>query len=273
MPAIDGPEAFAAAFGVSRETIDRLVIYADLLKQWQKAVNLVAPSTLDALWHRHFADSAQLLALAPPTATRWLDLGSGGGFPGLVLAILLAGRFEHVRPTPPSPRERAEGWGDGRPPTPRPLSVPNPLASLGAARGNADRRDATARPIRVTLVESDSRKAAFLREVVRQTGLAATPVAVDILSARIESITTQGKVESVDVITARALAPLEQLFRLAAPVFGSATVGLFLKGREVGREVAAARRSWEFSVELAPSATDADGRVAVVRRLRARAEG
>ena len=108
--------------------------------------------------------------------------------------------------------------------------------------------------------------------MVRQTGLAATPVAVDILSARIESITTQGKVESVDVITARALAPLEELFRLAAPLFGAATVGLFLKGREVDREVAAARQSWEFSVELAPSVTDADARVVLVRRLRAKAE-
>lgn len=224
MPLIGDPQAFSAAFGISRETIGRLETYADLLKRWQKAVNLVAPSTIDKLWHRHFADSAQLLAHAPPSALRWLDLGSGGGFPGLVLAIMLAGRSE------------------------------------------ADRR------IHVTLVESDTRKAAFLREVVRQTGLAATPVAVDILSARIESITTQGKVESVDVVTARALAPLEQLFRLAAPLFGTATVGLFLKGREVDREVAAAQRSWEFSVELARSITDADARVVLVRRLRAKAE-
>lgn len=221
---LEGPEDFAAAFGISRETTDRLVTYAALLKQWQKAVNLVAPSTLATLWHRHFADSAQLLAYAPPAAGHWLDLGSGGGFPGLVLAILLAGRSD------------------------------------------------SSSTVRVTLVESDTRKAAFLREVVRQTGLAATPVAVDILSARIESITTQGKVESVDVITARALAPLEELFRLAAPLFGAATVGLFLKGREVDREVAAARQSWEFSVELAPSVTDADARVVLVRRLRAKAE-
>ena len=86
---IRGPEDFAAAFGASRETLDRLAIYERLLRQWQKTINLVAPSTLDAIWHRHFADSAQLLPLAPEAAT-WVDLGSGAGFPGMVVAILLA---------------------------------------------------------------------------------------------------------------------------------------------------------------------------------------
>ena len=76
-------------FDVSRETLDRLAIYEALLRQWQKAVNLVAPSTLDAVWHRHFADSAQIVRLAPH-ARSWTDLGSGAGFPGLVVAILLA---------------------------------------------------------------------------------------------------------------------------------------------------------------------------------------
>ncbi len=79
---------FARHFDVSRETLDRLATYERLLKQWQKAVNLVAPSTLDSVWHRHFADSAQLATHIPPTARRLADLGSGAGFPGLVLAIL-----------------------------------------------------------------------------------------------------------------------------------------------------------------------------------------
>src|SRR5262245_27439342 len=83
------PAQFAATFAVSRETLARLEAYEALLRRWQKAVNLVASSTLEAVWQRHFADSAQLLALAPSART-WLDLGSGGGFPGLVLAILLA---------------------------------------------------------------------------------------------------------------------------------------------------------------------------------------
>jgi len=94
-PLINSPEAFADAFRVSRETVERLRLYEELLRRWQKAINLVAPSTLEQIWHRHFADSAQLLDFAPEMAGRtdapvWLDLGSGAGFPGMVIAILLA---------------------------------------------------------------------------------------------------------------------------------------------------------------------------------------
>lgn len=78
-----------AGLNVSRETNERLQIYADLLRTWNPKINLVAPSTLDDLWSRHFTDSAQLLRLAPPAFDHWADLGSGGGFPGLVIAILL----------------------------------------------------------------------------------------------------------------------------------------------------------------------------------------
>lgn len=88
--AVDGPTGFAEAFKVPRETIHRLTRYAELLAHWQKSTNLVAPSTLPALWSRHFADSAQLAKLAPE-ARLWLDLGSGAGFPGLVVALLNAG--------------------------------------------------------------------------------------------------------------------------------------------------------------------------------------
>ena len=87
---IDGPESFAEAFKVPRETILRLTRYGDLLAHWQKTTNLVGPSALKDLWSRHFADSAQLRNLAPD-AQLWLDLGSGAGFPGLVVAILQTG--------------------------------------------------------------------------------------------------------------------------------------------------------------------------------------
>ena len=73
------------ALNVSRETLARLDLYVDLLLTWQKITNLVAPSTLPEIWMRHIADSLQLLDLAP-NAKIWLDLGSGGGFPGVVLA-------------------------------------------------------------------------------------------------------------------------------------------------------------------------------------------
>jgi 16S rRNA (guanine527-N7)-methyltransferase len=90
---MDGPATLQAARGVSRETLDRLQIYADLLRRWNPAVNLVSPASLDRLWSRHILDSAQILDIAPPAST-WIDLGSGGGFPGLVIAILAA----HERP-------------------------------------------------------------------------------------------------------------------------------------------------------------------------------
>jgi 16S rRNA (guanine527-N7)-methyltransferase len=83
-----GPEDFAARTGVSRETLARLKAYADLLTDWNARHNLVAKSTLPDLWQRHFWDSAQLVPLLPPDAHTLADLGSGAGFPGLVLAAL-----------------------------------------------------------------------------------------------------------------------------------------------------------------------------------------
>ena len=88
---VSGREKFAEVFKVPRETIHRLDRYAERLAHWQKSTNLIAPSTLPRLWPRHFADSAQIRGLAPE-ARLWLDLGSGAGFPGLVVAILQTGQ-------------------------------------------------------------------------------------------------------------------------------------------------------------------------------------
>ena len=206
---------FERAFGVSRETIERLEVYAALLAKWQKTINLVAPSTVPDVWHRHFADSAQLLALAPAGASKWLDLGSGGGFPGLVIGIMLAER-------PGS---------------------------------------------RLTLIESDARKCAFLREVVRQTGLA-THVAVDIVTDRIELGANTTSVGAVDVVSARALAPLDRLLGWCQPFFGPESVGLLPKGREIQAELAEARKNWRFQAELVASRTQEDGRIVVLRELK-----
>jgi 16S rRNA (guanine527-N7)-methyltransferase len=171
----------------------------------------VAPSTLDDVWHRHFADSAQLWQYRPADARTWLDVGSGAGFPGLVLAM------------------------------------------LGAETGGT----------RHFLIESDSRKAAFLRAVARETG-----VAVDILCTRIENPETHAKVGAVHCVTARALAPLPRLVELVAPYFTSSTLGLFLKGREVAAEIEEAARSWQFASELHPSLTDKDARVVLLKALK-----
>ena len=189
----------------------RLNLYESLLRRWQPAVNLVAPATLPQIWGRHFADSAQLAALVPATARCLVDLGSGGGFPGLVLAVILHGKGLQ----------------------------------------------------RVILVESDTRKAAFLREVARQTC-----VPVEILSIRIEKAATQLKGAEVDVVTARALAPLDRLLALAAPLIGADTVGLFLKGRDAQAEIEAAGRHWSFEVSLVQSVTDANASIVAIRRLR-----
>ncbi len=252
-----GPEDFAVAFGVSRQVVDRLAVYETLIRQWQKTINLVAASTLDAIWHRHFADSAQLLSLAP-AARIWVDLGSGAGFPGLVVAICLA------EGASPSPRERGEGRGEGQQQTPEQAAAPhpNPLPMPEEAWGEGTRP-------RVTLIESNARKCAFLREVVRQTGIAPS-VSVDILSTRIEVAATQASLAGPYVVTARALAPLNRLLELSAPLFASRTVGLFLKGRDAAAELDAAKKMWSFNAELIPSRTEAGAHVVVIRDLQAK---
>jgi 16S rRNA (guanine527-N7)-methyltransferase len=212
---IAGAAEFVRTFGVSRETVDRLQVYADLLGAWQKSINLVAPSTVADVWHRHFADSAQLVTLAPQGPLTWVDLGSGAGFPGLVVAILLAER------------------GD----------------------------------CRVVLVESDGRKCAFLREVARKTDIRGR-IAVDIVTERIETAANTIRVGGVDVVSARALAPLERLLGLCHPFFGPSTVALLPKGRELEAELAVARQCWHFVETRTPSLTANESWVLGVRSLR-----
>ncbi len=208
---IDGPETFARAFPVSRETLDRLTLYAQLLGQWGRVQDLVAPSTLDDIWHRHIADSAQVLPLAPPDTKIWADLGSGAGFPGLVLAILARDR---------------PGF-------------------------------------KMHLIESSNRKCSFLREVARRTG-----APVEIHCMRIEQLATQRTVGAVELVTARALAPLASLLGLAKPLLADTTRALFLKGRDAPREIEAARQVWQFQSEMTASRTDPDGRIVDIRHLR-----
>ncbi len=205
---------FQNAFSVSRETISRLGIYEKQLQLWQKTINLVAPSTLDQIWHRHFADSAQILALAPKNPKTWIDLGSGAGFPGLVVAILLAGQGAKTR---------------------------------------------------VTLIESDTRKAAFLREVAR-----AVAVPVDILALRIEAAATRANVECACVVSARALAPLPKLLGFASPFCTAETTCVMMKGREAAAELQAAEKEWYFQATSTPSVTDPEASVVAITGLSAR---
>jgi 16S rRNA (guanine527-N7)-methyltransferase len=196
---------------VSRETRARLEHYVTLLKSWQRIKNLVGPGTLDTVWTRHILDSAAVLDVVPE-ARRFVDLGSGAGFPGLVVAILLA-------ETP------------------------------GA---------------HVDLVESNSRKASFLRTVARETG---APVTVH--PDRIEDAVPKlaAGAAPIDVVTARALAPLERLLQLAGPLLARGAVGIFHKGRELAAEVAAARDHWRFDLVEHPSSTDPSARLVAIRNV------
>ena len=190
-----------SAVDVSRETREKLELLERELRRWQAIKNLVGPATLDRIWDRHIVDSLQLLDLAPDART-WLDLGSGAGFPGLVLAI------------------------------------------AGAERG-----------LRVHLVESNSRKCAFLRHVVRLAGAPAT-----IHEARLEAV-IPGFVGRADVVSARALAALPLLLEWTEPLLKAGTIGLFPKGRDAEIELTEARKRWTFAADILPSRTDSEARI------------
>lgn len=184
---------------VSRETSEKLSAYAALVRKWNPAINLVGRSTLAELEGRHIADSAQLFDLMPPDTGTWVDLGSGAGFPGLVVAILA--------------EEKAPG-------------------------------------LRVTLIESDRRKATFLRTVIRELCLKN----VAVLAERIEDAPPQ----RADVLSARALAPLSQLFDFAKRHLSPCGIALFPKGARYREELETALASWHFDVQEKPSSTDPD---------------
>lgn len=203
-----GREDVLREWSVSRETAARLDLLVSELQRWQPIKNLVGPATLPQVWPRHIADSLQLTDFAPE-AKRWLDLGSGAGFPGLVLAIALGNQ---------------------------------PEAS-------------------VDLVESNGRKCAFLRQVARLTGSPARVHQARIEDA-IEDFTGQ-----VEVVTARALAPLTQLLAWTYPLLKTGTVALFPKGRDLNTELTEARKSWTFEAEIFPSRTDSESRIVRISAL------
>ena len=184
-----------------------LDIYAALLRRWQAKINLVSAATLEDIWLRHFADSAQVLAAAP-RLTRWADLGSGAGFPGMVTALLLKARKDSV----------------------------------------------------VHLIESDQRKASFLRAVSRET---AAPAIIH--AERIEAALPQLAGE-IDGVSARALAPLPHLLELAQKPMAAGALGVFLKGEEWRDELTAVEALGSFSCESAASRTRRGARIVVIKR-------
>lgn len=201
------PEQFAALTGADAAALARLSLYLELLEKWQRRINLVAASTLADPWRRHMLDSAQLLPMLPAgyDVPHIADLGSGAGFPGLVLALM----------------------------------------------SNAA----------VTLVESDSRKCAFLREVIRTTG---TPARVE--TARIEALPPV----AADVVTARACAPLPRLLGYVHRHLAPDGTALLLKGRNAAPELTQAGKTWMMSASLMPSQSDPSGHVIKITAIRPR---
>ncbi len=199
-----GAEDVLEALNVSRETSDRLRLLADLLLKWNPKINLVSKSTLGDLWDRHIFDSAQIFDLVPHPVAHWVDIGSGGGFPGLVVAILAAEK---------DPEQKT------------------------------------------TLIESDQRKCAFLRTVLRETGVPGI-----VMTKRIEEADPQ----NADVLSARALADLSQLCGFAERHLRLEGTALFPKGVTWQKELREAEESWSFSREVITSKSEPE---AVVLKL------
>jgi 16S rRNA (guanine527-N7)-methyltransferase len=195
---------------VSRETQGRLEHFAALFLKWSRSINLVAPSTVKDLWDRHIADSAQIFQLCPEPI-HWVDLGSGGGFPGIVTAIL--------------------------------------LAEVGSGR--------------VDLIESNQKKAAFLRVCLMECEARGAVHAI-----RIEAAASA--IPTCDAVSARALADLEALMGYAAPwAADNEKLRLLLhKGRDYQREVEKARGRWEFDLLKHVSVVDPDSVILEIARPR-----
>jgi 16S rRNA (guanine527-N7)-methyltransferase len=192
---------------VSRETEARLGAFVALLDRWRRKTNLIADSTFASVWTRHIADSAQLIALAPG-AKRWVDMGSGAGFPGLVIAIALA-------------------------------DIPGAM---------------------VHCIESDRRKAAFLREAARATGAAAV-----IHPVRVEAIDPE-TLGPVDAVTARAFAPLPLTLKLARPWIERGAVAVFPRGESAKDQLAATPGAEAYAIETLPSVVDPKAAILRIRQ-------
>lgn len=197
-----------AGLDVSRETLQSLEDFSALVCRWNPAINLVSKATLPDLWSRHIVDSAQLFQRCPLDAKLWLDIGSGGGFPGIVVAVLA----KELRPN-----------------------------------------------MAVALVESDLRKATFLREAGRHLSLA-----LQVHSVRVESLPPA----NADVLSARALAPLAALLESADKHLAKSGVALFPKGGQHNSEIAEARKDWSFDLTLLPSLSDEKAALLEIRNVR-----
>ncbi len=194
---------------VSRETVIKLEVLCEMVVRWNRTINLIGTASIDTIDLRHIADSEQILSYAPQSPSHWLDLGSGGGFPGLVVAAHLAEQSPDCR---------------------------------------------------VTLIESDRRKAVFLREASR-----AMRLTTHVLAERIESVPKQ----NADVISARALAPLDLLLQMANHHAVAHCTCLFLKGHRADHEIESAKaKGWSFELQQHKSQTEPTGVILAVGKIK-----
>ncbi|MDE4098073.1 MULTISPECIES: 16S rRNA (guanine(527)-N(7))-methyltransferase RsmG [Rhodobacterales] len=190
-------EALLERLNVSRETLNRLKIFEQVLLKWNPKINLVSRNSLDDLWTRHIIDSVQVFrCVSPPN--HWVDMGSGGGLPGVIVAIMAAEESPNTK---------------------------------------------------VTLIESDQRKSAFLRTAARECGAKLT-----VISKRIE----QADPQNADVLSARALADLSLLLEFSERHLSPTGTALFPKGANWKKEVDNARQRWRFDFEPITSLTEPD---------------
>ena len=201
-------EELLPGFTVSRETLLKLKEYENLLTKWNSKINLVSKSTLRDFWNRHILDSVQVFCSIGEKTGKWVDFGSGGGFPGLVLAIL-SDEFE----------------------------VSNNLC----------------------LIEADVRKSVFLRTVCRELGLV-----VDVFNNRIEEISPM----LVDVISARALAPLDTLCFYAESHLNENGIAVFAKGENWESELLEAQKNWIFEYDVVTSKLHQGSVILVLRGIK-----
>lgn len=200
-----GRDDFVRETNASAAAMARLDAYAVNLAEWNARMNLVSPASLGDLWKRHMFDSAQLLPLIPDGTRRIVDLGSGAGFPGLVLAAMRPDRVG----------------------------------------------------LETVLVESIEKKCAFLRASAEAMGLSET---VRVIRDRAEAVTGL----KADLVTARAMAPLETLLSYAKRFADRQTKLLFPKGRTAADELTAARRSWTIEAEMIPSRSDGEATIIAI---------
>ena len=192
--------------GVSRESLTRLERLVEVFLRWQAHMNLVAPSTIADIWNRHILDSAQILPLLPPRLKAIADLGSGGGFPALVLAAI--------------------------------------------------------QPARLHMFEANGKKAAFLQDALRQMKVEGV-----VHQERLIQRAAPHNMPEVQLVTARAFAPLDELLGFAEPFFLAGAMGLFHKGQDVDAELTRAAKSWKISAKKHSSATDSQAVLLEVKEI------